>query len=121
MSMKDRHKWSPEIAEIEFTFNDRGSSGTAVWQSRNELVLKAGAKLSSDPELKKDGTLNFSAIVAEKVRADNAGNIADNVTTTDIVFPSPNLLGIFLRYGGANSWVSLKDENGKTLDEWSKV
>ena len=119
--MKERHKWSPEIAEIEFTFNDWGSEGKVIWQKREQLLLKAGAKLTKDPELKKDGTLNFSAVVAEKLRADNADKIKEYVTTEDIIFPSPNQLGLFMRYGGENSWISLKDKNGKTLDEYSKV
>ena len=119
--MKARHKWTPEVSEIEFTFSDRGSEGKVIWQSRDKLILKAGAKLAPDPQLKKDGTLNYSAVLSEKFRFDNADNINNNVTLTDIVFPSPNVLGIFMRYGGANSWTDLKDKNGKTLDEWSKV
>ena len=119
--MKDRHKWSKEIAEIEFTFNDEGSSGLVIWKKRDQLVLKAGAKLNPNPELKKDGSLGFSALMAEKLRDDRAKSIVDYTTTEDLTFPSPNQLGLFLRYGGANSWLNLKDKDGKTLDEWSKV
>jgi len=119
--MKDKHKWNKEIADIEFSFNDCGSAGTVIWEKRDKLILKAGAKLNINPELKKDGSLNFSAIVAEKLRTDNADKIVDNVTTENIVFPSPNTLGLFMRYGGANTWISLKDKNGKTLHEWSKI
>jgi len=118
--MKDRHKWSKEISEIEFTFTDRGSYGKVVWQHRKELLLKAGAKLTSDPQRNKDGTLNFSAKVAKTLRADHADKIADGITTEDIIFPSPNELGIFLRFGGDNTWENLKDEDGKSLHEWSK-
>ena len=119
--MKDQHKWNPEISNIEFIFNDRGSMGTAIWRKRKELVLKAGARLTPDPQLNKDGTLNFSAKMANALRADHADKIMNGTTTEDIVFPSPNELGIFMRYGGENTWKSLHDKNGKTLDDWSKV
>jgi len=85
------------------------------------LLLKAGAILTDEPQLNKDGTLNFSAKVAKSLRADHADKIKDGVTTEDIIFPSPNEIGIFLRYGGENTWLSLKDKDGKTLDDWSKV
>ena len=118
--MKARHKWTPEVSTIEFTFTDRGSHGIAVWQKRKELLLKAGARLTPDPQLNKDGTLNYSAKFAKVLRADHADKIADGVTTADIIFPSPNELGIFMRFGGDDTWKNLKDENGKSLAEWSE-
>jgi len=119
--MKDQHRWRPELAEIEFTFTDWGSEGKVFWQKRKELLLKAGAKLTPDPQRNKDGTLNYSAKFANALRADHAEQIADGITTEDIIFPSPNELGIFLRFGGENTWLSLKDKDGKTLHEWSVV
>jgi len=118
--MKERHKWSKEVSDIEFTFTDRGSFGKVIWQGRKELLLKAGAKLTPDPQLNKDGSLNFSAKVAKTLRGDHEEKIADGITTADIIFPSPNELGIFLRFGGDNTWTNLIDENGKSLHEWSK-
>jgi len=118
---KDVHKWRKEISEIEFTFSDRGSEGKVFWQKRKELLLKAGAKLTADPQLNKDGTLNFSAKFAKTLRADHQDAIENGVTTKDIIFPSPNEIGIFLRFGGENTWLSLKDKDGKTLHDWSKV
>ena len=119
--MKDQHRWRPELAEIEFTFTDWGSEGRVFWRKRKELLLKAGAKLTPDPQRNKDGTLNYSAKFAKTLRADHADQIVDGVTTEDIIFPSPNELGIFLRFGGENTWLSLKDKNGKTLHEWSVI
>ena len=119
--MKDVHKWNAEISEIEFSFTDRGSEGKVFWQRRKELLLKAGAILTPDPQLNKDGTLNFSAKVAKTLRADHADKIKDGVTTEDIIFPSPNELGIFLRFGGDNTWTGLVDKEGKTLHDWSVV
>lgn len=119
--MKARHKWSKDVADIEFTFKDRGSFGKVFWRNQKELLLKAGAKLTPDPQLNKDGAVNFSAKFAGFLRAERVDKIANNTTTEDIIFPSPNELGTFLRYGGENTWVSLKDKDGKTLDEWTKV
>ena len=121
MQQKDVHKWSKEISDIEFTFSDRGSEGNVYWQKRKELLLKAGAKLTPDPQLNKDGSLNFSAKVAKTLRADHQEKIKNDITTEDIIFPSPNEIGIFLRFGGDNTWLSLKDKDGKTLHDWSKV
>jgi len=115
----DKHKWSVDISNIEFTFTDRGSYGRVIWQCRKKLLLKTGAKLTPDPQLNKDGTLNYSAKFAKTLRADHADKINDGVTTEDIIFPSPNELGIFLRFGGDNTWTNLVDENGKSLHEWS--
>ena len=119
--MKDTHKWNKNLPEIEFTFTDWGSEGKVFWIKRKELLLKAGAKLTVEPQLNKDGTLNFSAKVANALRADHADKIKNGITTEDIIFPSPNELGIFLRYGGENTWLSLKDKDGKTLNDWSKA
>jgi len=119
--MKDTHKWSKELSDIEFTFSDRGSFGKVFWQKRKELLLKAGAKLTPDPQLNQDGSLNFSAKVAKTLRADHEDKIQDGITTEDIIFPSPNELGIFLRFGGENTWTGLKDKNGKSLNDYSVV
>ena len=118
--MKDQHKWTKELSDIEFTFTDRGSEGTVFWRHRKELLLKAGAKLTPDPQRNKDGSLNYSAKFAKALRADHAEQITGSVTTDDIIFPSPNELGIFLRFGGDNTWANLKDKDGKSLHEWSK-
>jgi hypothetical protein len=114
-----QHKWNKGLVDIEFTFSDRGSEGKVYWISRKELLLKAGAKLTADPQLNKDGTLNYSAKVAKGFRAEHADKIKDGFTTEDIIFPSPNELGIFLRYGGDNTWTNLIDKNGKSLDDWA--
>ncbi|MCL2392761.1 MAG: hypothetical protein FWC66_09200 [Oscillospiraceae bacterium] len=119
--MKDAHKWSADISAIEFTFSDNGSCGKVYWQKRKELIIKAGAVLTPDPQRNKDGSLNFSAKVANALRDEHAAFIKDGVTTEDIVFPSPNEVGLFLRYGGENTWLSLKDEAGKTLHDYSVV
>ena len=119
--MKDAHKWSKEISEIEFTFTDRDSYGKVFWQKRKELLLKSGAKLTPNPQLNKDGSLNYSAKFAKSLRTDYADKIKDNITSEDLIFPSPNELGIFLRFGGYNTWLSLKDKDGKTLHDYSVV
>lgn len=120
-SGKTRHKWSKEISNIKFTAKLKSGSCEVIWKSKNELVLLSGAKLVENPQMNKDGTINYSAQFAQKLRLDNLDKIIDNVTTVDIVFMSPNQLGMFVFFGGQNTWAELKDSNGKTLDEWSKV
>jgi len=116
---KARHKWTKEISKIKFTAKSKG--GEAIWQSKDKLVLLSGAKLVADPQMNKDGTVNYSAQFAQKLRSDHSDKILDNVTTVDIVFPSPNILGMFLFFGGQNTWAELIDSNGKSLDDWSRV
>ena len=81
---------------------------------------KAGAVLVREPQLNKDGSINFSAKFAKSLRADHADKIPNGITTRDIIFPSPNEPGIFIRFGGENTWPSLKDKNGRTLNGWAK-
>jgi hypothetical protein len=119
--MKPGHRWNEEVAEVMFTFEDRGSFGEVFWQKRKELLLKAGARLTPEPQMNKDGTENYSARFAKVLRDEYADRITDGITTEDIIFPSPNELGIFLRYGGDNTWANLKDKDGKSLDEWTRV
>jgi len=116
----DKHRWTKEVSDIEFTFAERNSEAKVYWQRRNELLMKAGAKLAPDPQLNKDGTLNYSARVANGLRAERADKIKNGVTTEDLIFKSPNELGIFLRYGGADTWKALIDKDGKSLQDWSK-
>lgn len=120
-SGKVRHKWTKEISQIKFIAKSKNGEGAAIWQSKDKLVLLSGAKLVEDPQLNKDGSINFSAQFAQKLRADFADKIVNYYTTEDIVFPSPNQLGLFLFYGGQNTWIELKDEKGRSLDELSRI
>ncbi len=120
-SGKAKHKWTKEVSEIEFIAKSDNAYGKAIWRKRDELVLLSGAKLEERPQLNKDGSLNYSARFAEKLRLDNENEIDSNTTIEDIVFKSPNELGLFLFYGGQNTWLELKDSNGKSLDEWSRI
>jgi len=116
----DKHRWPKEIATIEFTFDEWGAHGVAVFQKAHELKLYAGATLQMTPEMNQDGTKNYSARFCETLRAEHADAICGNQTIKDIIFKSPNEFGIFLRYGGANTWLSLKDAHGKTLNDYCK-
>ncbi|MDF2865850.1 MAG: hypothetical protein K0R72_668 [Clostridia bacterium] len=118
---KPRHKWTKEISQILFTAKSIGGEGKAIWRSKDELVLLSGAKLTVNPQMNKDGSMNYSAQFAQKLRTDHLDKIVDNYTTVDIVFKSPNQLGMFLFFGGQNTWAELKDSNGKSLDDWSRI
>lgn len=74
-----------------------------------------------NPPLKKDGSIGFDVRFAEKLRGDLAAKISGDRTTEDIVLKSVNELGLFLYYGGTNGWLVLKDQAGKTIDEYTVV
>ncbi|MGX7243903.1 hypothetical protein ACWOC1_03515 [Enterococcus quebecensis] len=118
---KARHKWTKEISQIEFFIDTRESKATALWYKRNEMLLKAGATMMANPPLNKDGSLGFSAKMGERIRQDHKDQIKNNVTTEDIILKSVNEVGLFLYFGGTNSWLELIDANGKTLNEWTVV
>lgn len=73
------------------------------------------------PELNKDGSLGFSAKFAEKLRSEHTDSFDNFVTTKDIILKSVNEVGLFLYFGGTNSWLVLKDDNGKSINEWTVV
>lgn len=119
--MKARHNWHKSISEIEFYIDSRESKATVIWQKRNEMLLKAGAKLKKEIPLNKDGSIGFSVKMGEKLRADHADAIVNFYTTKDIVLKSVNEIGLLLYFGGTNSWLELKDSESKTIDEWTRV
>ncbi|WP_251867829.1 hypothetical protein [Enterococcus malodoratus] len=118
---KAQHRWNKQVSEIPFYIDYNDSKGEVIWQKRNEMVLKAGAKLKQEMPLNKDGSIGFSARLTEKLRADHADKISDFTTTEDIVLKSVNEIGIFLYYAGTNGWLVLKDKDGKTIDEYTVV
>lgn len=118
---KAQHRWNKQVSTIPFYIAYNQATGVAIWQKRNELVLKAGAKLTQEMPLNKDGSIGFAARMAEKLRADHQAQIKDFTTTEDIVFKSVNELGTFLYFAGTNSWLVLKDQNGKPIDDYTIV
>lgn len=118
---KARHKWTKEVSQIEFFIDTRDSKATALWHKRNEMLLKAGATIMANPPLNKDGSLGFSAKMGQRIREDHKDKVKNNRTTEDIILKSVNEVGLFLYFGGTNSWLELIDANGKTLNEWTVV
>lgn len=118
---KAAHRWNKAVSQITFFIDHAGATGEAIWQKRNELVLKAGAKLLMEAPLNKDGSVSYTAKLTEKLREDNHEKINGDRTTEDIVFKSVNELSIFLYYAGTNSWLVLKDAEGKTIDSYTVV
>ncbi|MTD41878.1 hypothetical protein GIX45_25315 [Erwinia sp. CPCC 100877] len=118
---KARHKWTKEVSQIEFFIDTRESKATVLWIKRNEMLLKAGATMMVQPPLNKDGSLGFAAKMGQRIRADHRDQIKNFITTEDILLKSVNEVGLFLYFGGTNSWLELVDATGKTLDEWTIV
>ena len=84
-------------------------------------MIKAGATLLPEAPLNKNGSVSYSAKYGEKLRDDYKDRIADNKTTKDIIVKSVNEASLLLYFGGTNSWLEIVDENGKSIDEWTKV
>lgn len=118
---KARHRWTKEVSQIEFSVDTRESKATALWQKRNEMLLKAGATMMAEPPLNKDGSLGFSAKMGQRIREDHKDKVKNFVTTEDIILKSVNEVGLFLYFGGTNSWLELVDKNGKSINEWTVV
>lgn len=115
------HRWTKTISTVPFTIETRQATGTAIWQKRNEMCLKAGATLMPEPPLNKDGSLGFAAKMGTQLRHEHRDQVQDNVTTEDIIFKSVNEVGLFLYFGGTNSWLELVDQAGRSIDDWSKI
>lgn len=118
---KPRHRWTKKVSQVAFKVDYDGSRATVYWRKRNEMLLKAGAVMKPKPELNKDGSLGFSAKFAERLRSEHLDAVANFVTTKDIVLKSVNEVGLFLYFGGTNSWLVLKDEDGKSIEAWTIV
>ncbi|WP_071130532.1 DUF4357 domain-containing protein [Enterococcus timonensis] len=118
---KAAHRWNQEVAKVEFSIDWNGSTGTAIWEKRDQLRLLKGAKLTREMPLNKDGSVGYSAKFTEMMREKEKDAIEDFTTTQDLVFKSVNELGIFLYYANTNGWLVLKDADGKTIDEYTVV
>lgn len=114
---KPRHKWSKELQDEPFMVDYQGSKARVYWQKRNEVRIEKGAILSQEIPLNKDGSVGFSARLAEKIRQENQAAIKEGHTIEDVVLKSVNEVGMFLYYGGTNGWLQLKDQQGRTLNE----
>jgi hypothetical protein len=99
----------------------QGAKAVCRWQKRNEMLIKKGAVLVAETPLNKDGSVGFAAKFTLSLRDIHKEKIENFVTTQDIVLKSVNEVGNFLYFAGTNSWLVLKDENGKSIDEYSVV
>ena len=118
---KVSHKWSKEVSVIDFYVDYNDSKAVVRWQKRNEILIKKGAVLKPDVPLLKDGTMGFADKYTLQLRSMNEDKIKDFVTTDDIILKSVNEVGHFLYFAGTNSWLILKDKNGKTINEYTTV
>lgn len=115
------HRWSKDIANIDFYVDYNGAKAVCRWQKRQEMLIKKGAQLVVDPPLNKDGSLGFAAKFTLSIRELNQAKIKNGMTTEDIILKSVNEVGNFLYFAGTNSWLVLKDKDGKTIDEYTVV
>lgn len=120
-TVKPRHKWTKEVSQIEFSVDRLGAEAKVYWIKRNEMLIKSGAKMMPKAPLNKDNSLGFSARFGEQLRQEHHNQFQDFITTEDIYLKSVNEVGLFLYFGGTNSWLELLDEGGKSINEWTIV
>ena len=119
---KAQHRWNSKVAKVKFSTIYEGTRATIYWRKRNEVVILSGAKMKSEPELNANGKLGFAARFATQLRQEHVNSFAEDfITVEDVVLKSINEVGLFLYFGNTNSWLQFKDENNRTIDEWTIV
>lgn len=119
---KPRHNWQTALATMPFKVDHDGAKATVFWAKRNEFIIKAGAQMKAEAPLNKDGSLGFSARFSQQLRDENADTFDETfVTTQDVHLKSVNEVGLFLYFGGTNSWLQLVSADGQTIDELTVV
>lgn len=118
---KPRHKFNQALAETPFTVDYLDSRATVYWLKRNEFVIKKGATLVEHAPLTKAGVIGFAGKFGLRLRDEHQEQIKGNTLMEDITLRSVNEVGTFLYFAGTNSWLQLKDPDGKTLNELTIV
>lgn len=118
---KARHRFDKQLVGMAFHVARNGSEATVYWTGRNEMTIKAGAKLTRELHYNKDGSLGYSSKYGEKLRADHQAAIKDFTTIEDVKLRSVNECGLFSYYGDTNGWLELVNDQGQTLDELTQV
>lgn len=121
VSAKTQHRWKKSIADVTFMVDAFGSKATVFWQKRQELRIAKGAILRKNYSLNKDGSVGLDARMGTQLRQEQANKIEKSITTEDIILKSVNEVGLFLYFGGTNSWLVLKDSDNKSIDEYAIV
>ncbi len=85
------------------------------------MLIKSGATLLTEEPPNKDGSVGYSAKYCEKLR-DDFKQIFLMGKRPKISFLKVSMKrSLLLYFGGTNSWLEIVDENGKSIDEWTKV
>ncbi|KAA8439895.1 hypothetical protein FKV75_09635 [Weissella paramesenteroides] len=118
---KAQHRFKSAMADVPFNTDFIGTKATIYWQKRHEMRLVAGAKMLADAPLKADGGLGVDARFAKQIRAEHADAFDPEtfITTKDIVLKSVNEIGLFLYFGGTNSWLVFKGPDDRTIHDWT--
>ncbi|MCH4168920.1 MAG: hypothetical protein LKF42_06690 [Streptococcaceae bacterium] len=117
---KTIHRFNKRFAEMPLYINYQGIKATVFWEKNNQMRILKGANLKKDFTLTAKGEKSFSDKFGESLRLENHSAIRDFILIEDVVLKSVNEVGLFLYFGGTNSWQVLMNEQGQTLDELSK-
>ncbi|MFD1431860.1 hypothetical protein [Lacticaseibacillus yichunensis] len=118
---KARHRFDKKLATTPFYIERNGSRATVYWVAAKEMIVKAGAVLTQEPLMNKDGSPRYGTKYGAKLRDDNAGAIDHFTLTKDVSLRSVNEVGLFLYFGDTNGWLELVDAQSRTLDALTRV
>jgi hypothetical protein len=116
-TINKHRKWSKKISVEKFSLTNRGCQVTIVWQEARKVIVKRGSLLANNYQ---------ESNLRDKLESDTReysrnGFIENKKLVKDISdFKSPNEAAKFCCRGSINAWISLKNEEGKSLDEVCK-
>ncbi|MBS7576433.1 MULTISPECIES: hypothetical protein [unclassified Enterococcus] len=114
------HRFNKRFSEMPLYIDYQGVKATVFWEKNHQIRILKGANLKKDFILTAKGEKSFSDKFGETLRIENQQAIQDYILIEDVILKSVNEVGLFLYFGGVNSWEVLMNEQGETLDELSK-
>jgi len=114
---KPHRRWSKEISKEEFSLTTNGCDGTIIWQKEEKFVLKKDSKLAPSYQYDLECRDRLESETRKYVRE---GFIESRNVVSDISFESLSKAASFCCRASVNAWTSLKNDEGKSIDEVCK-
>lgn len=114
---KPSYVWNKSLIDQILLVSYKGAKAQLTWNKCNELIILKGVILSEQVPYNKDGSLSIAAKFTKALRDQHQDKISNFTTTSDVMLKSPNEVGHFLYYAGANSWEIIYTNNNQTLEE----
>jgi hypothetical protein len=109
-------EWSNKISEEKFYLKRNKCKCTVIWQEAKKIVLKEGSELDNYKGSLKPK--DRDGLESKTKKYSGNGFIKDDVVVKDISdFKSLNEAAMFCNRGSIYVWNTLKNKEGKTLDQ----